>query len=152
MAAETLVVVGTAKGLFCLRSTDKRQHFQIEGPVLAGEEVYATCIDRLGTCPRLLAGSVNMKCGPIVRHSADRGRTWTKRTGPPSPSRRCRRRPGPHVAVTPAGADQPGVLYAGVEPAAPFRSDDRGRRFALVRGCGTTPTAPSGIPAAAGCA
>ena len=151
MAAETLVVVGTAKGLFCLRSTDKRQHFQIEGPVLAGEEVYATCIDGWGPCPRLLAGSVSMHWGPIVRHSDDLGRTWTEQDQAslafPADADAALAR---IWQLTPAGADQPDVIYAGVEPAALFRSDDRGRSFSLVRGLWDHPHRPQWQPGGGG--
>lgn len=75
---ETLVLVGTAKGLFALRSTDGRRHFEVDGPMLAGEEVYATCIDGRGPSPRLLAGSVSMHWGPIVRRSDDLGGSWSE--------------------------------------------------------------------------
>ena len=34
---ETLVLIGTAKGLFTLRSTDGRQSFELHGPALPGD-------------------------------------------------------------------------------------------------------------------
>ena len=40
-----IVLVGTTKGLFTLRSGDDRATFELTGPTFAGEEVYATCID-----------------------------------------------------------------------------------------------------------
>ena len=69
---ETLVLIGTAKGLFTLRSTDGRRSFELHGPALPGEEVYATCIDRRGSSPRIVAGSVSMHWGPVIRRSDDR--------------------------------------------------------------------------------
>ena len=75
---ETLVLVGTAKGLFTLRSDDGRTRFEVAGPALTGEEVYATCIDTRGDSPRLFAGSVSMHWGPIIRRSDDLGTTWTE--------------------------------------------------------------------------
>ena len=75
---ETLVLIGTAKGLFTLRSTDGRQSFELHGPALPGEEVYATCIDPRGSSPHILAGSVSMHWGPVIRRSDDLGETWTE--------------------------------------------------------------------------
>ena len=132
--AETLVLVGTAKGLFRLRSGDGRRHFDIDGPALAGEEVYATCIDGRGPSPRLFAGSVSMHWGPVVRRSDDLGGSWVEQDEaalgfPPDTDTALAR----VWQISPGGAGQPGVVYAGVEPAALFRSDDGGRSFALVR-------------------
>jgi photosystem II stability/assembly factor-like uncharacterized protein len=132
---ETLVLIGTAKGLFSLRSTDGRRHFELDGPELAGEEVYATCIDARGLSPQLLAGSVSMHWGPVIRRSDNVGRSWTEQdeTALAFPADT-----GAALAriwqLTPGPVDQPDVLYAGVEPAALFRSDDGGRSFDLVRG------------------
>lgn len=133
--ADTLVLVGTAKGLFALRSGDGRRRFEIEGPTLAGEEVYATCIDKRGSSSRLLAGSVSMHWGPVIRRSDDLGGSWDEE------DRAALAFPADTDAalariwqLTPGGADQDGVVYAGVEPAALFRSDDGGRTFGLVRG------------------
>lgn len=132
--AETLVLVGTAKGLFSLRSTGSRRHFELDGPALVGEEVYATCIDGRSSSPRLLAGSVSMHWGPIIRRSDDLGASWSEQDHAtlafPTDT-------GAALAriwqLAPGGADQADVVYAGVEPAALFRSDDGGRTFELVR-------------------
>ena len=48
---ETLVLIGTAKGLFSLRSSNGRADFELTGPELVGEEVYATCIDTRSASP-----------------------------------------------------------------------------------------------------
>lgn len=132
---ETLVLVGTAKGLFALRSSDGRRHFDIAGPSLAGEEIYDTCIDARGSSPHLLAASVSMHWGPIVRHSDDLGASWTEQEEaavafPPDTDAAVAR----IWQLAPGGAGEPDVVYAGVEPAALFRSDDGGRSFRLLRG------------------
>ena len=148
---ETLVLVGTAKGLFSLRSTDGRRGFELEGPALVGEEVYATCIDGRGASTRLLAGSVSMHWGPIVRRSEDGGRSWIEED-----EATVAFPPGTEASVariwqlTAAGADQPDVVYAGVEPAALFRSDDGGRRFSLVQGLWDHPHRPQWNPGGGG--
>jgi hypothetical protein len=148
---ETLVLVGTAKGLFRLRSDDGRRTFELDGPALVGEEIYATCIDTRGPSPSLLAGSASMHWGPVVRRSHDLGDTWDEEE---------------HAAIAfpadtgaalakvwqlaPGGETEPGVVYAGVEPAALFRSDDGGRNFALVRSLWDHPHRPRWNPGGGG--
>jgi len=148
---ETLVLVGTAKGLFTLRSDDGRTRFEVAGPALTGEEVYATCIDTRGDSPRLFAGSVSMHWGPIIRRSDDLGTTWTEQD---------------HAALSfpvdtgaalarvwqlaPGGVDEPDVIYAGVEPAALFRSDDGGHTFSLVRSLWDHPHRTDWVPGGGG--
>ena len=131
---ETLVLVGTTKGLFSLRSSNRRRDFELHGPALAGEEVDATCIDGRGPT-HVLAGSMSMHWGPVIRRSDDGGRSWTEEDEvsiafPDDTDAAVAR-----IWQLAAGdASQPDVIYAGVEPAALFRSDDGGRSFSLVRG------------------
>jgi hypothetical protein len=148
---ETLVLVGTAKGLFALRSTDGRRHFEVDGPMLAGEEVYATCIDGRGPSPRLLAGSVSMHWGPIVRRSDDLGGSWSEEdevalSFPADADTTLAR----IWQLAPGGVDEPNVVYAGVEPAALFRSDDGGRSFSLLRALWDHPHRPQWHPGGGG--
>ena len=72
--------------------------------------------------------------GPGVYRSDDLGRSWTEEPGAavafPSDL-------GSSVErvwqIQPGGADEPDVVYAGTQPSALFRSEDRGRSFSLVR-------------------
>ena len=148
---ETLVLIGTAKGLFTLRSTDGRQSFELHGPALPGEEVYATCIDRRGSSPHILAGSVSMHWGPVIRRSDDLGETWTEQDSAalafPADTGAALNR---IWQLTPGGADEPDVIYAGVEPAALFRSTDRGASFSLLRGLWDHPHRPEWEPGGGG--
>lgn len=148
---ETIVMVGTAKGLFTLRSSDGRASFDLAGPALRGEEIYATCIDDRGSSPTLLAGSFSMHWGPIVRRSDDLGATWTEQEEaalafPPDTGGALAR----IWQLTPGGADEPGVVYAGVEPAALFRSSDGGASFSLLRGLWDHPHRPQWNPGGGG--
>ena len=52
--------------------------------------------------------------------------------------------------LTPGPADQPDVFYAGVEPAALFRSDDGARTFSLMRGLWDHPHRPKWVPGGGG--
>ena len=131
----TVVLVGTTKGLFSLRADEGRAGFELQGPAFAGEEVYATCVDTRLPDPRLFVGSVSNHWGPVLRRSDDLGATWTEEV---AVSLAFPEGSGSSLSriwqLTPGPADEPDVVYAGVEPAALFRSDDGGRSFALVRG------------------
>ena len=135
LTTDATVLVGTTKGLFALSSDDGREHFDLTGPTFPGEEVYATCIDNRSGTTRLFTGSVSNHWGPVLRRSDDLGETWTE-----DEAAALRFPDGTDASLAriwqlaPGPADAPDVLYAGVEPAALFRSDDGGRSFALVQG------------------
>lgn len=128
-----VVLVGTTKGLFTLYPTG--QTAEVEGPLFPGEEVYSTLVDtRIGS-PRILAGSVSMHWGPVLRRSDDLGATWSEHDEaslafPDDTAATLAR----IWQLAPGPADQPEVFYAGVEPAALFRSENGGRTFSLMRG------------------
>jgi hypothetical protein len=150
-SGETLVLVGTTKGLFSLRSGPSRQGFALSGPTFPGEDVAATCIDTRGPDPRLFVASLSNHCGPVLRRSDDLGATWTEEQ---HASLAFPAETGASLAriwqLAPGLADQPDVLYAGVEPAALFRSDDGGQRFALVEGLWEHPHRPQWQPGGGG--
>jgi photosystem II stability/assembly factor-like uncharacterized protein len=147
----TMVLVGTTKGLFTLRSVAGSDGWEVSGPTFAGEEVYATCIDTRSADTRLFTGSVSNHWGPVLRRSDDLGDTWTEdeQAALAFPSDT-----GASLAriwqLAPGPADRPDVIYAGVEPAALFRSDDGGRTFALVRGLWDHPHRPQWEPGGGG--
>ena len=70
-ALDTLVLLGTTKGLFTLRAGPDRGAFALSGPSFPGEEIYSTCIDNRGPHTRVFVGSVRNQSGPVVRRSAD---------------------------------------------------------------------------------
>jgi len=148
---DTLVLIGTTKGLFTLRAGPGRERFVLEGPSFPGEEVYSTCIDDRGPHTRLLVGSVSNHWGPVLRRSDDLGATWREEDHAalafPDDT-------GASLAriwqLTPGPVDQPDVFYAGVEPAALFRSDDGARTFSLVRGLWDHPHRPQWVPGGGG--
>jgi photosystem II stability/assembly factor-like uncharacterized protein len=149
--ADVLVLLGTTKGLFTLRSGDGRQHFALSGPAFPGEEVYSTCIDTRADATRLFTGSVSNHWGPVLRRSDDLGASWTE------DEQAALRFPESADAslariwqLTPGPGDEPDVLYAGVEPAALFRSNDGGRSFSLVEGLWDHPHRPQWQPGGGG--
>jgi hypothetical protein len=136
-----VVAVGTAKGAF-LWTTDG-----LSEPLFPGEQVPALAIDTRTDPPRLLAGATSAWWGPSVRTSEDLGRTWS------DPATRELRFPaGTDAAMvqiwqlSPSSAAEPDTVYAGVEPAALFRSDDGARSWSLVRGLWDHPHRPQWQP------
>ncbi|RBM18727.1 exo-alpha-sialidase [Streptomyces sp. PT12] len=142
---DVLVAVGTRKGLFLARRAVARRAeaaWEFDGPHFAAQAVYAVAIDRRPAGgPRLLVGADSAHWGPSVFHSDDLGATWRE---PERPAVRFPEGTGTSLErvwqLQPAGADEPGVVYAGTEPAALFRSADGGESFELVRELWEHPT------------
>ncbi|MER7893692.1 exo-alpha-sialidase [Micromonospora sp. NPDC094482] len=131
----TLLAIGTGKGLFLATSTDGRRNWQVSGPHFPMTGVYAVAIDKRRSTPRLLAGMTSSHFGPSVATSDDLGASWQEPEQPPVAF------PADTGAsldrvwqLTPAGPDQPDVVWAGTQPSALFRSDDGGVSYQLVRG------------------
>ena len=132
---DVLLLVGTMKGAFLLRSNGERKEWRMEGPHFRGEAVYALAFDQRGGRRRILASGQSMHWGSMVRTSDDFGANWS------SPDRQNVRFPedaGRALAniwqLRPGRADQPDVVYAGVEPAALFESRDAGESWSPVEG------------------
>ena len=135
-----VVAIGTRKGLWLARSED-RVTWQVDGPHHAMQEVYAVAFDtRAGM--RLLAGVASPHFGPGVSISDDLGATWEESSSPPIAF------PVDDAALErvwqlqPAPASQPGVVWAGTQPSALFRSSDGGRSFEFVEGLWNHPHRP----------
>lgn len=145
--ARTLLMVGTRKGLWIGTSDESRTVWDWTGPHFAMEEVYSVMVDRRGATPRLLAGCSSSWFGPQVRRSDDLGTTWEE-----TPNGAIR---FPDDALLPDGSAatlarvwqltqgvEDDVVWAGAEPGAVFRSQDRGESFSLVRGLWDHPHRP----------
>lgn len=146
-----MLMVGTRKGLFTARSDDGRQTWELDGPHLAGAEIASCAIDTRGDRPRLLAGGFSWHWGPFVVRSDDLGSTWQD---PEHPAVAFPEDTGAAVRnvwqLTPDGPDRPGVVWAGSEPSALWRSEDGGETFALVRGLWDHPHRPKWEPGGGG--
>ncbi len=75
-ALDTLVLIGTTKGLFTASAGADRDSFALSGPLFPGEEIYSTCIDNRGQTTRIFVGSVSNHWAPVLRRSDDLGVTW----------------------------------------------------------------------------
>jgi len=136
--SDTLVMVGTRKGLWIGRSDEARREWSWTGPQFPMEEVYSCMVDTRGDRPRLLAGASSSWLGPQVWRSDDLGETWQE-----TPNGAVRFPEDTDASVARIWQLVPGVdedvVYAGTEPGAIFRSDDRGESFELERGLWDNP-------------
>ena len=142
---ETTVAIGTRKGLWIARSTDRRT-WTLEGPTFLMSEVAALAFDTREGRSTVLAGVKSWHWGPTVQLSEDGGRTWTESAEralsfPPDTDTALER--VWQLAPDPNDSD---VVWAGVEPHALFRSADRGGSFELVRGLCEHPHRPEWGP------
>ena len=136
-----LLLVGTRKGLWIGTSDEGREDWTFTGPHFDMEEVYSCLIDTRGETPRLLVGASSSWLGPQVWRSDDLGAHWQETANgamrfPEDTGATLER-----VWQLVLGRRGPDVVYAGTEPAAVWRSDDRGETFALERGA-VGPPAP----------
>ena len=142
---ETIVAIGTRKGLWIARSTD-RQDWTLEGPHFLMSEVASVAIDTREGRSTVLAGVKSWHWGPTVQVSTDGGRTWTE-----SAERAVAFPADTDTALeriwqlTPDPNDSD-VVWAGVEPHALFKSTDRGEKYELVRGLWDHPHRPTWEP------
>jgi sortilin (neurotensin receptor 3) len=148
---EAVLLIGTRKGLVTARSRRRRREWDVEPIQFSTKEVYAVGVDPRRDPPRVFAGVGTGHWGSFLVHSDDLGRTWieeerTPLVFPESTGTALVRVWQIHAAA----GKQPGVVYAGVEPHALFRSDDGGLSFSLVEGLWNHPHRPDWMPGGGG--
>jgi hypothetical protein len=131
MPAKVLLLVGTKKGLFLLASSDRRQ-WTSTGPFLRGKEVSHAIFDpRNG---RIYATANDAWFGCEVTWSDNLGKTWHSAKQNPGFSADSGLKLERIWHIEPGHPRQPKLLYAGVAPAALFRSDDAGETWSEITG------------------
>ena len=137
--ARTLLMVGTRKGLWIGTSDEARTAWDWTGPHFPMEEVYSVLIDRRGDDPAPLRGlllELARAAGLALRRPRRLLAGDPQRRDPLPGGRDAPRRLPATLArvwqLAPGVED--GVVWAGTEPGAIFRSTDRGETFDLVRG------------------
>jgi photosystem II stability/assembly factor-like uncharacterized protein len=149
--SDVMLLIGTRKGLWIGRSTEDRQTWTLDGPHFLMSEVASCAIDTRREHPRLLAGVMSWHWGTQVLRSDDLGQTWEGETANavefPKDTEAALERVW---QLAPGPADEPDVVYAGTEPSALFRSEDRGESFTLVRGLWDHPHRPNWHPGGGG--
>jgi serine/threonine protein kinase len=147
-----LLLVGTTKGAFILRSNAERRRWEMGGPYFHGHNVYAMAYDGRGGQHRIWASTQNY-WGTLLRSSDDFGKSWTNPQHAPI---RFPSDTGVSLKniwqITLGRPEQPNVLYCGVEPAALFETRDAGETWSLVRGLFDHPHRPRWMPGNGGLA
>lgn len=149
MSRDIILLVGTARGLFTLRSELDRARWRVSPPRLVGHEVYHAIIDPRD--PAVVWAATDHKVwGAHIHRSDDQGESWTVlETAPHYDDERGL------IAIwslTPGPATEPGLLYAGIEPAGLFRSRDSGTSWEEVAPLNEHPTNTTWQPAGGGLA
>jgi len=129
------LLVGTRKGAFILTADGGRRSWEVSGPFFGGWEIYH--LNGSPTDPdRIYASQSTSWFGQLVQRSDDGGRSWR----PVGNEFRYEGTPGTHqwydgtphpwefarVWHLEPSLDEPDTVYAGVEDAALFKSDDGG--------------------------
>jgi len=150
---DVLLLVGTMKGVFLLRSSAQRGRWDVAGPYFHGQATYALAFDTREGRHRLWAATSSMLWGAFLRTSEDYGRTWT------NPQEAPIRFPADSGAslrniwqICLGRTAEPNVIYCGVEPAALYESRDDGETWSLVRGLFDHPHRPRWQPGFGGLA
>jgi photosystem II stability/assembly factor-like uncharacterized protein len=148
MANQVLVLVGTKKGAFIMESGRARSRWEVRGPYLEGKNIMHMAFD-----PRtrtLFAALGDPWFGSRIHRSTDLGHTWDEpKSGPAFP-------PETELKlqkvwnVTPGRSGEPGVVYAGVEPAALFKSADNGETWQFIKSLNDHPSRVQWQPGAGG--
>jgi photosystem II stability/assembly factor-like uncharacterized protein len=129
-------MAGTRKGAFILESTPERDTWTVRGAYLKGWEVSDLILDARG--PQTLYAAVgHFVYGPTIQRSTDLGATWTQAATNPAYPETADAEVNTIWTVVPGRAADPDVLYAGVDEAGVFVSDDRGvnwRELEALRG------------------
>jgi hypothetical protein len=137
------VLVGTRKGAFVLKSDGTRQRWDVSGPHFGGWEIYH--VKGSAADPnRVYASQSSSWFGQVIQRSNDGGETWEPvgnqfaydgvpgthqwHDGTPHPWEFAR------VWHLEPSLDDPGLVYAGVEDAALFRTTDGGRTWHELAG------------------
>src|SRR5579864_3871573 len=133
-----LVLVGTKRGLFLLSSAD-RKTWELNSTGLSGNRIYFATLDqRQGK--RIFAADNGDFFGTFLRYSDDFGQSWQE----PEQGIQFTPESGEKLiniwTIEPGRPDEPGTLYAGVDPASLWVSTDGGQHWSINTGLANHPT------------
>ena len=129
-----MLMIGTRKGAFLACATADRKSWDLKGPLFPGNEVnWVTFRD--GSPQALLVALKSAWWGPDLKVSHDLGDTWVESSGgirfPESRGQSVER-----IWFAKSERRPNGAIYAGVDPAALFRSTDGGLTWTELESLG----------------
>jgi hypothetical protein len=143
-----VLLVGTKRGLFLLSSRDRRT-WTVDEQVIKGSRVFNATLDQRNR-RRIFAADNGDFFGCFLRYSDDYGQTWQEpRQGIQFPEDSGLKLANIWI-VQPGRDDEPGTLYAGVDPASLWVSTDGGETWDMAPGLQNHPTRDRWGPGAGG--
>lgn len=147
--ADVHVLLGTRKGAFILQSDSRRREWKMKGPFFENSPVFHMAFDKRDG--KSIYAAVNSgHFGPTVFKSKNLGRTWQNSKNPPRFPEGSNLKVEHVWHVEPGHPDESIVVYAGVAPAALFRSEDQGESWTFNTNLNNHPTRPKWEPGAGG--
>lgn len=148
---DVLVLVGTMKGAFVVRSDAARKRWSVGGPYSIGSPVYAMALDTRAGRNRLWLANQSFRWGTFLSSSDDFGKTVTE---PETYSIKFPADSGLTLKniwqILPWPPDEPDTIYCGVEPACLFVTHDGGKSWSPVEGLLKHPHRPKWTPGGGG--
>jgi len=142
------VLIGTRKGAFIMESDASRKSWSFRGPYLEGRVVMHMAFDTRSDI--LYAATGDPWFGTRIYRSRDHGHTWDEPVGGPAFPEESGKKLEKVWHVEPGRPDEPGVVYAGMEPASLFKSTDDGETWNWIESLNQHSTAAEWMPGAGG--
>jgi photosystem II stability/assembly factor-like uncharacterized protein len=143
MARKVLILVGTRKGAFIIEGNASRREWELRGPFCEAWPMNHVAADP--ATGAIYAAGGNEWFGPAVWKSTDLGASWTHSSDGLT-------YPEGGEPVKSVWSVAPGLdcLYAGVQPAGLFRSEDGGQSWRHIEGLRNHESRPHWNPGAGG--
>jgi len=148
---DVIVLVGTMKGAFVLKSNGARKKWEIGGPYSVGSPVYAMAFDQRQGRHRLWWAQQSFRWGTVLCSSDNYGKTVTEPETYsikfPEESKLALKN---IWQICAGGPEEPDTLYCGVETSCLFISRDAGKTWGPVEGLLNHPHRPKWTPGGGG--
>ena len=138
-SGDIILMVGTRKGGFLLAADQARRNWSVSGPHHAGSDIFHMAYDdREGGT--VFAAINSPIWGPEIQRTHDLGASWRKAESNPSFADGSSDSVEQVWHVEPGRPAEPEEVYAGVAPAALFKSEDGGDTWSEIESLTAHPT------------